>query len=247
MENSGWASPPRELSAESGWVHVFRLRLNLPPERLEALRALLSPDELARADRYRSKHDGARFTAARGQLRALLADYAKIDPKQITFENSPHGKPALAGVMLSFNLSHSGELALVAVAGAGVELGIDIETVRRDLEFERLAQRFFAPGETAALLALPPEQRTDAFFACWTRKEAYMKARGLGLAIPLDGFEVSLDPGDPPRLLRPAAGDPHGEEWVMLQMDPGPGYTAALCARGPVTGIRCWDWPDRAV
>lgn len=243
MEKSDWGLPPRDFSVEPGWVHVFRLRLDPPPERLAALRALLSPDELARADRYRGKHDGSRFTAARGHLRAILAGYAKTDPKHIAFEINPHGKPSLAGGRLSFNLSHSGDLALVAVASATVELGIDIETKRASLEFERLAQRFFAPGETAALLALPPEQRAEAFFACWTRKEAYMKARGLGLAIPLDGFEVSLAPGHPPRLLRPAADDPHGQEWALWQIDPGPGYTAALCVRGSVTGIRCWDWP----
>lgn len=246
MENSGWGWPPSPLVVEPGWVHVFRLRLDLPPERLAALRALLSPDELARADRYRGDGLGARFTAARGNLRALLAGYAKTSPEQITFETNPHGKPALAGGWLSFNVSHSGALALVAAAGTEVEVGIDIETIRANVEFERLAQRFFAPRETAALLALPPEQRAGAFFACWTRKEAYMKARGLGLAIPLDGFEVSLAPGDPPRLLRPAVDDPHGAAWALWQLDPGPGFTAALCARGPVAGIRCWDWPDVA-
>lgn len=245
MENSGWGPPPRDLAVELGRVHVFRLRLALPPERLAALRALLFPDELARADRYRAARDGARFTAARGLLRALLADYAKTNPEQIGFETNLHGKPALAGVGLSFNLSHSGDLALIAVTQAGVELGIDVETIRDNVEYERLAQRFFAPGETAALLALPSEQRMDAFYACWTRKEAYMKARGLGLAIPLDGFEVSMAPGEPPRLLRPAAGDPHGTEWALWQIDPGPGYAAALCVRGRVTGIRCWDWPDQ--
>lgn len=243
MDLSGWGPPPRDFAAEPGWVHVFRLRLELPAERLAALHTLLYPDEIARADRYRSKQDGARFTAARGQLRALMAGYAKTSPQSLAFEVNQHGKPTIAPDGPAFNLSHSGGLALIAVASAGSELGIDIETIRADLEIERMAQRFFAPGETAALLALPPAQRVDAFFACWTRKEAYMKARGLGLAIPLDGYEVSLAPGDPPRLLRPAADDPHGEEWALWQIDPGPGYAAALCVLGRVSGIRCWDWP----
>lgn len=250
MENGCWTRAPRGMVVETGWVHVVRLRLDLLPGRLAALRALLSPDEIVRADRYRSPRDGARFTAARGQLREVLAGYTQIPPKSITFQLSPHGKPALTGDGPAFNISHSADLAVVAVACSGEPLGIDVEAIRTDLEFEDMARRFFAYGEVAALLALPPEQRTDAFFACWTRKEAYLKARGLGLLIPLDGFEVSLVPDEPPRLLWPADDDPLGAEWAMWQIDPGPGYTAALCARGSIDGknptrIRCWDWPPQ--
>ena len=116
MENTVWGPPPRDLAVELGWVHVYRLRLDLPPERLVVLRALLSSDEQARADRYRGKHDGARFTSARGQLRALLAGYAKTSPEQIVFDLTPHGKPALAGG---------------GIAGAGFDWGLPFFLGRR--------------------------------------------------------------------------------------------------------------------
>lgn len=244
MQSACWTAPPQALATEPERVYIFRLRLDLPEDRLADLRAYLSPDELARANRYRSPRDGARFTAAHGQLREILSGYTQVNPKKIDFCTGERGKPALIPLNAPvFNLSHSAELALLAVAPAGTDLGVDVEAVRAHVEFESMARRFFAPGEVAALLALPTDQRTTAFFACWTRKEAYMKARGLGLAIPLDGFEVSLAPGEPPRLLRPAADDPHGQEWTMMEIAPGPGFAAALCVRGPVSGIRCWDWP----
>ncbi len=249
-QNTPWPAAPDTLAMEPGWVHVFRLPLDLPAGRIAALRALLSHQEVTRADRYHRQRDGARFTAARGQLREILGGYTQLNPKAVVLLVDAHGKPALALPQAgdssagapAFNVSHSAGLALLAVGCPRDLIGIDVEAIRASLEFESMARRFFAPGEVAALLALPSEQRTAAFFACWTRKEAYIKARGLGLAIPLDGFEVSLVPGDAPRLIRPTADDPHGAEWTMMKLDPGPDYAAALCVRGPVEGIRCWDW-----
>lgn len=237
-----WQPAPERLILEPGWVHVFRLRLDLP---VGALAGLLSADERERAARYRFERDQIHFTCARGQLRQVLANYLQIDPREVQFCTNPHGKPALTGhsalhlPQLEFNLSHSGERGLLAVCET-MAVGIDIELKRENLERDNIAQRFFAPAEVAALNALPAEQQFEAFFACWTRKEAYMKARGRGLSIPLESFEVSLAPDQPARLLKRDPEAPN-RPYTLLALNPGPGYAAAVAVEGQAAGLRLWD------
>ena len=236
-----WPDPPESLALEPGWVHVFSFRLELAGERLEALRRSLSADEQARAARYLREPDGRHFIAARGQLREILSAYTGIPPAGLRFTYTPQGKPALAedaprlAGELRFNLSHSAGLGLLAVA-AGREVGVDLEWSGREVDDAAISTRFFAPGEIATLRALPEPDRRQGFFNAWTRKEAYLKATGLGLALPLDSFSVSLVPGDPPRLDAPQGG------WSLYALDPAPGYTAALAVAEPVDGVRCWRW-----
>jgi 4'-phosphopantetheinyl transferase len=242
-----WLAPsawPPPLAA--GDVHAWRIGLAASAAELSQLESLLTAAERARAARFHFERDARRWTAARAALRALLAGYTGAAPSAIELETGPHGKPRLRGAArdLRFNLSHSGELALCAIA-LGREVGIDVEEVRADRAGDDIARRFFAPAEVAALAALPAAARVEAFFACWTRKEAYVKARGAGLALGLDRFEVSLAPGSAAALLATHDEPAELERWQLSALDPGPGYAAALVVEGRAA-VRCWQWPGVA-
>lgn len=231
-----WPPAPASLEPEPGWVHIFKLALDLSETTRQALRALLSANEQARADRFLLETSRQHFIAAHAQMRAILAGYTKSRPADLRFITGEQGKPALTQGEPRFSLSHSGDAALLAVS-FGWEVGVDIEQQDRRIDYANVARRFFAPAETARLLALPPEDQPQAFFAIWTRKEAYLKARGLGLSIPLDSFEVSVPP-ETPLVIR--SGQPG---WSLYALDPGPGLTAALVVEGAaVAGLRCWNW-----
>lgn len=224
-------------------VHVWRVDLAAPvgSQALEAL----SEDERERADRLRFEIHRRRFVRARAALRAILARYTESDPAALAFEYGEHGKPRLAGEAPAFNLSHSEDVALCAVA-SGRDLGIDVEWAARPVEHLTLAERFFAPGEVAVLRAVRPEDVPAAFFACWTRKEAYVKATGLGLSLPLHGFEVSLEPVPEPALR--VLDDPEETaRWGLRALDAGPGFAAALVAERPPFSVRVRSWPTAAV
>jgi 4'-phosphopantetheinyl transferase len=223
-------------------VHVWRVDLAAPvgSEALEAL----SDDERERADRFRFDVHRRRFVRARAALRSILARYTGSDPGALAFEYGEHGKPSLAGEGPAFNLSHSEDVALCAVA-SGRGLGVDVEWAARPVEHLTLAERFFAPGEVAVLRTVPPEHLPAAFFACWTRKEAYVKATGRGLSLPLHGFEVSLEPVPEPSLR--VLGDPEETaRWGLRALDAGHGFTAALVAERPPFSVRVRPWPQGA-
>jgi 4'-phosphopantetheinyl transferase len=179
-----------------------------------------SPEELERAARFRLPRDRERFIACRSVLREILSTYLSIDPRRVEFTSNPHGKLAVEG--LYFNLSHSDDLAIIAVSRTR-EVGVDIERIRSDVAAEAIAARFFSPAEAAALAGLPPEDRHKAFFRLWTRKEAYVKAVGLGLSIPLSSFEITI--GERVEFRR------GGEGWEIESFEPAPGYAAAVVAR----------------
>ncbi len=215
--SEAWASPPERIEPAPGEVHVWRAALDVEPGRAERLAALLSPDERERAGRFRFARHRSDFIAARAFLRLLLGRYTGRAPSGLQFEYNRHGKPRLAGadVPLRFNLSHARGLALYAVA-LGRETGVDVEHVERDLDAEGVAARFLPPGDRALLAALSGEEREKAFLACWTRREALLKARGEGLAAldaedaerrsSLDWSVMELNPGPSPR--RAPAGAP---------------------------------------
>jgi 4'-phosphopantetheinyl transferase len=200
---------------------------------------LLDPDELSRANRFHFEKDRKHFVVARGFLRVLLGRYLKRDPKQLKFSYGAYGKPALPGAEpLRFNMSHSHGMALYALT-EGRDIGVDVEYVRADFTSDDIARRFFSPFEVESLCGLPTEERVESFFRCWTRKEAYIKATGRGLSQPLDGFDVTLAPGESAALLRTDAGS--HEHWSMANIEVGPGYAGALAVDGPVTTIRYWN------
>jgi 4'-phosphopantetheinyl transferase len=202
----------------------------------------LSPDERARAERFHFARDRDHFIAGRGLLRVILARYLETEPGTLRFEYGRHGKPRLAstaGDGIRFNVAHSRGLALYAVA-VGRELGVDIERIEPRLE-QGIAERFFSPGEIATLRSLPPPVQREAFFACWTRKEAYVKARGEGLTLGLDQFEVSMCPGEPAALLHTASDPDEARRWSLQELAPGPGYAAALAVEGGDWMLQRWD------
>ncbi len=172
----------------------------------------------------------------------ILARYVDRPPGALRFDYGAHGKPALPGSPVRFNLSHAGGIALCAVA-LDRDVGVDVEQVRALPDLARIARRFFSPSEADALAGLPRAEREAAFFTCWTRKEAYIKALGRGMAVPLDGFAVSFDPGAPARLVWTTLDDRGPACWSLRDLDAGPGYAAAVMVEGPAA-LRCWQLPD---
>jgi len=184
---------------------VWFARLDRTPARLARMRTILDPDEIARADRFLAEVHCNRFIAARALLRDLLAGYLGQPPQTIRFAYNEWGKPTLAtGFVardLRFNLSHSQGLAMYAFV-LEHDVGVDLEMIRAGVADERVAENFFSLWEVETLRALPREHQAEAFFNCWTRKEAYVKARGQGLSIDLKSFDVSLVPGVEAKILR---------------------------------------------
>ena len=243
MEEWQPASAPRRRPMPRE-VDVWSVPLERLADRINTLQSVLSPDERERADRFYFERDRRRFVGVRAVLRVLLGAYLQVDARDLTFSYGPQGKPALTGRFrdgLSFNVSHSHELALLAV-GPGIDIGVDVEAVRPMNDIDDIAARFFSPREADQLRSLPASVRTEAFFACWTRKEAYLKALGSGLARPLDGFDVTFAPGEPATL---AVHGDHGEtaRWCVEALSPADGYAAALVTEGGAT-TRCWRWSD---
>jgi 4'-phosphopantetheinyl transferase len=221
---------PESLAADT--LHVWVASLDRPVAAVDQLRQLLASDERRRSDRFRFELDRARFIVGRGLLRILLGRYLAMAPSDVRFEYGVNDKPLLAHPGPWFNLSHSGPLALYAITEIG-EVGVDVERLGGpDLGRERIAERFFSQAEVAALRALPVRVQANAFLACWTRKEAFIKARGDGLSLPLDSFDVSLKPGQHAAVLRTAWSRHEPKAWSLNDLsDPDGGYIAAAAVR----------------
>jgi len=245
-----WSFPPAPLILGSNEVHVWRASLNEPPPQIDSFLHTLGADERTRAERFHFQRDREHFIIAHGILRAILGLYLNRAPESLSFCYSSHGKPAVAsesgGNVLRFNMSHSHGVALYAIT-RGREVGIDVEFIRCDLEAEQIAERFFSRREIATLRALPLKLRKYAFFLCWTRKEAYIKARGEGLSRPLDQFEVSLIPGEPAALLSTQPDPGEALLWSLQDLTLGCGYVAALAAQGRGWTLSRWQWPHSEI
>ena len=238
-----WQRPPEDLVLRADEVHVWLADLDVEQSTRASLIATLSPDERRRARGYRSAKDGARFSVSRGVLRQILSVYSARAPKLIRFAYGRNGKPGLADERgpddLRFNLSRRGATALFAVA-RGRDVGVDLEPVDPTFATREVAERFFSPCEVETLGALPEVQQTEAFFQCWTRKEAYLKALGTGLSTPLDSFDVSFSPGVAPAILRARGIEP--TRWSVHALEPAPGVVGALAVdNGPIR-LASWRW-----
>jgi 4'-phosphopantetheinyl transferase len=214
-----------------------------------ALHESLSADELERAARFHFPEHRRRYTVARGVLRDILGRYLAVPPAALAFSYSAYGKPALAQQFEAtgerFNISHSHEMALFAVT-CGREIGVDIEYLGRQVRAEEIAEHFFSAHERAVLRRLPTTAKHEAFLNCWTRKEAYIKAHGEGLSLPLDQFDVSLAPGDPAALLATYHEPQEVLRWSLCALRPAPGYVAALAVEGQSWQLTCLQWNPRA-
>ena len=239
-----WKASPDQPVLSHDEVHVWRASLEVDAGGQSLAWNVLTDDERARAERFRLERDRRRFIAARGMLRGILGCCLRCDPRELRFHLGPHGKPVLAvpgGTGVGFNLSHSDGLMLCAVS-VGRELGVDIERIQPALEVEALLEHF-SPREVAALRALPAGVRHQGFYACWTTKEAYVKARGGGLSIPLSGFTILTQPNEPPVLLEAD----HPQElsrWALCRLEVAEGFAAALAVEGHGWHLRCLDWSD---
>jgi 4'-phosphopantetheinyl transferase len=242
-----WRSPPETLVLGCDEVHVWRATLDQTPSQIQSFLHNLAADEQTRAERLYFERDRERFIVARGVLRAILSGYLNRVPECLSFCYSSHGKPALAGEFdrdaIRFNVAHSHGVALYAVT-RGREVGIDLERIRFDLAVAEIAERFFSRREVTMLWTLPTEVQRQAFFRCWTRKEAYIKARGQGLSLPWDQFDVSLAPGEPAAVLSTQRDPSEASRWSLQELTAAPGYVAALAVEGHGWRLTCWQWPD---
>lgn len=234
---------PRSLAGlqlPTGEVHIWSVRLDPPAERVEALGRALAQDERDRANRFRFDRHRRQYIVGRGALRALLGAYTGTRPELVRFTYGPRGKPFLEGSGdLFFNLSNSDEMALVGFV-RGREIGMDIEFLKPMPDCEQIAERFFSESERVVLRGIPQEKKEEAFFNCWTRKEAYLKAVGEGLAAPLDSFDVTLVPGEPPRMLTLRGDAEAASRWWLEHFRLSPEYIGALALERQDPAER-WD------
>lgn len=238
-----WAVPPARLDLSTNEVHIWRACLDLTEEQRALLACHLTQDEMDRASRFWHERDRDHFVASRGNLRAILSRYTGVAPQHLRLMYNAFGKPFLEPMLgqdeLSFNLAHSGGIALYAVARGG-RVGIDVEKVDADLDVGQIAQYALSPAEQREIVSLPESQRRAAFYACWTRKEAYLKARGHGLAWPLDQFDIWVTPIGPARLVRKRWNSREADNWSLWTVLSGPDYVATLVAEGRDWDTRCW-------
>ena len=248
MSGDAPSSAPKRIPSSNAAIEIWLAQLDLDADQVLQCALLLSPDELLRAERYWFERDRRRFIVARATLRKLLGGCLAAVPDAIVFAYARNGKPVIADHAgdVQFNVSHAHERALYAISRSHA-LGVDIEYLNRDIDYSGLAERFFTNREYAALQRIPESGRKRAFFACWTRKEAVIKALGDGLAIPLDRFETAVDPEAPPRLLAFDKTTCDIEGLTLYTVDVGPDYVAtAALQRMPYAVSSQKHFPDCA-
>lgn len=239
-----WSQAPAQLSFPTNRVDVWRVLLDQSAI-VDAETSTLSPGEVARANRFLFEKDRVHFSRCRSALRSLLADYLEIRAAAICFEYQPSGKPQLPAEQnphaLQFNVSHSAGIALIAV-GNGGRIGVDIEKIRGDVDTTGLAERFFSVRERAGLRALPDHLRVPGFFACWTRKESFLKATGDGLSFPLADFSVTAHPEHDPTLEEIRGDTQSAERWVLKDLDVFHDFRAAVALDWACTQLQTYAW-----
>lgn len=246
-----WSSPREAPVLATQDVHVWRFSLDQSPTIVNTFRRLLTPDEQMRADRFHFEKDRHNFIAARGCLRTIIAQYLKTLPHEVRFGYNDHGKPRLlnsggAADPLHFNVTHSAGIALYAFTRLG-EIGIDIEHINPEIAGADIAQRFFSANEIACLQRLPKGMQSRAFFNCWTRKEAFIKAKGVGLSLPLDQFDVALTPSEPVAILRTEWDENEAALWSLKPIDANPAYAAAVALRVHGWRLDLWHFDAKAM
>jgi 4'-phosphopantetheinyl transferase len=242
--NMAWPIPEGFPSLDEDVAHAWLAPLALPAAVREEVRGLLSDRERERAERFTYPGLLDRYVAAHGVLRLLLSGYLGEHPAGIELEEGLYGKPGLRAeeeLGLHFNLSHTKGFALYAFCKRRA-LGVDLEEVRSFAGLKGLADRFFSPAEKECLNSLPEDEKSSAFFRCWTRKEAYLKARGDGLSVPLDKFSMALAQNEEPRMLSNDMDSSETARWSFHSFEPLPGYQAALAVEGSVRDVACWTW-----
>jgi len=236
-----WPHSTRPEPLVEGQVQVWAASLDVPVDQRRRLEATLSQDERARAARYRLEDPARRFVVARGVLRELVGMYLDVSPTAIALVADEHGKPALryrGEHPLEFNVTHSGDLALYAFT-LGRRVGVDVERIRPMTNMRALVDRVFSEAERLVFERLGADEQVDAFFSTWTRKEAFVKARGSGIAGQLDKFDVTVRRTEPARLLR-VEGDGAGpSQWSLAHLEPAEGFVGAVAVEAPELEFVC--------
>jgi len=241
-----WRPGPMNPELKEEEVHVWSASIAVSPSQTEKLLGALSSDEISRARRFHRQKDRQRFMLCRGLLRLILSRYLGLEPSELVFRYSPYGKPFLVNIgdqiRLDFNLSHSNILALFAIT-QGREVGIDVEHIRKDFPWEEMVDPFLSNEENEVLHALPKGLQCEAFFRRWTGKEAYLKARGEGISLPLEQIEMSSVPSCQGDFFRrgPFLAS---NDWRLVKLTPAIGYMAALVAQGINWRLACWHYSE---
>ncbi|MDX1378156.1 MAG: 4'-phosphopantetheinyl transferase superfamily protein [Anaerolineales bacterium] len=239
---ANWTLPPDELILNINQVDIWLVSTKASLDTVQQAESSLSADETQRAAKFRFEKDRIRFVISHVALRDVLSRYLHIEPREISFTVGEYGRPSVGSIQnLDFNLSHSGDYALIAIA-RGRKVGVDVECFRDELEIEKIARRFFSQNENDELMSLPPDQQQIGFFNCWTRKEAYIKAHGLGLSLPLDGFDVSLSPNEPAKLRATRPNAHEASRWTLLALETDSRHAGAVAVEGRELEFRFWDW-----
>src|ERR1022692_291478 len=243
-KNTLWLHAPKKLAFPANRVDIWKLHLDHAVTEKPCAN-VLSADEQARASRFHFEKDQIHFARCRSALRNLLAAYLTMPPDMIQFEYQASGKPQLAAKQnpnaLQFNVSHSGGVALIAI-GSEHRLGVDIEKIRRDVDTEALAERFFSIRERDGLRAFPQDLRVRGFFACWTRKEAFLKATGTGLSFPLADFSVTTHPDRDPKLEELEGNFDAGKPWLLKDLGVGDAHHATVAIDHPQARLETYSW-----
>jgi 4'-phosphopantetheinyl transferase len=209
-------------------IHIWIFPIKAPSRVVATLERVLTADETDRASRFHFSHLSESFVIAHGALRYLLGRYLNRNPAELRFSYGDRGKPALTPPSgIQFNLTHSGNLAVIALT-SGREIGVDVERIRPLPDMQSIADRSFCPEEASEIMSLPQPERDHAFYCCWTRKEAYIKAIGDGLSAPLDNFRVTVQPNTPARFLHIEHNASAAEQWTLHDLQVAAGYAAAL-------------------
>jgi len=241
-EAEPWRAAPVRPAFPVDRVDLWQICLDAPESAVD-LHEVLARDEIARAERFHFARDRQHFVRCRSAAREILGRYLEIPAQEIRFSYEANGKPQIVEDQnprqLRFNISHSSGLAVIAVA-SGRAVGVDVEKIRPDVEYLELAERFFSTNEYQALSAVPSNQLARAFFACWTRKEAFIKACGDGLSFPLSEFSVSIDPDAPAALQEVRMNPKAATRWSLFNLEAQEGFIGALAVEGPSQPIERW-------
>ena len=243
---SQWQPTPDDLTLSTGHVDIWKCCVKLGDDQIGELSSLLSTEEKARAQRLKIAEKQNQFIIARGRLRQNLGKYLNLDQHAFKFEYAVHGKPYMEerwqGHEISFNVSHSHNFILIAMS-LDHQLGIDIEKIQHGKDHTALARRFFSKREQAELTVLPEEIKTRAFYSCWARKEAFVKAVGDGITYGLDTFDVSVHPDETKPLINIHTNSGEDITWSVFNIPMDEDYMAALAVTDNTVSVRCWIWP----
>lgn len=228
----------------AGEAGVWAIQLSAPPIPASALLPLLSVTERERAARFRVADDRMRAVVGRGMLRVILGACTARPPEAVELSTDAFDRPIMQqSTEIDFNVSHSGDWILIGVA-ANTRIGVDVEQIRPVADVSDLVQRFFAPAEAAIISSLHGEQQDVAFFDCWTRKEAYVKAVGAGLSLDLASFQVECRPGTEPAVLTIGGSAQEAARWLLWSAAPAAGYRAAVATEA--ASVLSWHWRNGA-